>query len=312
MKSLRQSRIIFENANERAFTSDEIQILKFLNKEIQNLKTKENIITYLKKILKLLGYDTAEALYYYYLFSLNYRPDGRYEDIKKGEQKDLSDIRGGKVPNYNISQFAKARIPFKGSNIEGFWEKDPNRVDQFVITSYGWYPVFIYKDGKWYKTSNTYSKSTSKQMSQTNIYSGVEFLTPNEMTLLRNGKSSDSLVAGKLEQSLNYLKERYSDRPFNFTSYWQRENQDATKVRVKYKVDNVREENGSIVMDVEVLEVVFTDGQNRITSRELPEETENLKEEIEQNLSIIISIDAPQNLKDYLRKKLVLNTDFNF
>jgi predicted RNA-binding protein with PIN domain len=132
------------------------------------------------------------------------------------------------------------------------------------------------------------------------------------MTLLRNGKSSDSLVAGKLEQSLNYLKERYSDRPFNFTSYWQRENQYATKVRVKYKVDNVREENDSVVMDVEVLEVVFTDGQNRITSRELPEETENLKKEIEQNLSIIISSEAPQNLKDYLRKKLVLNTDFNF
>jgi hypothetical protein len=301
-----------ENANEKAFTSDEIQILKFLNKEKQNLKTKENIITYLKKILKLLGYDTAEALYYYYLFSLNYRPDGRYEDIKKGEQKDLSGIRGGKIPNYKISQFAKARIPFKASNIEGFWEKDPNRVDQFVITSYGWYPIFIYKDGKWYKTSNTYSKSTSKQMSQTNIYSGVEFLTPNEMTLLRNGKSSDSLVAGKLEQSLNYLKERYSDRPFNFTSYWQRENQYATKVRVKYKVDNVREENDSIVMDVEVLEVVFTDGQNRIISRELPEETKNLKKEIEQNLSIIISSEAPQNLKDYLRKKLVLNTDFNF
>jgi hypothetical protein len=36
----------------------------------------------------------------------------------------------------------------------------------YVVFSYDWYPIFVYKDGQWYENQNRYSVSTAKQMSQ--------------------------------------------------------------------------------------------------------------------------------------------------
>ena len=159
MKSLRLNSNLLKEASERAFSTDEIKIFNLLNREKENLKTKEEITQYLKKVLGYLGYDKDGAMYYYYLYSLNYRPEGRYEEIKKGEEKSLSDIKAGKIANYTMSSFAKGKIPFKGNNVEGFWETDPKGVKQFVITSYGWYPIYIFKDRIWYQVSESYSKN---------------------------------------------------------------------------------------------------------------------------------------------------------
>ena len=86
MKSLRLYSILLEESSERAFSIDEIKIFNLLNREKQNLKSKGEITEYLKKVLGYLGYDKGDSMYYYYLYSLNYRPDGRYEEIKKGEE----------------------------------------------------------------------------------------------------------------------------------------------------------------------------------------------------------------------------------
>ena len=36
----------------------------------------------------------------------------------------------------------------------------------YIVSSYGWYPIFINKDGRWYENKDKYSVSTSKQISQ--------------------------------------------------------------------------------------------------------------------------------------------------
>ena len=217
MKSLRLYSILLEESSERAFSIDEIKIFNLLNREKQNLKSKGEITEYLKKVLGYLGYDKGDSMYYYYLYSLNYRPDGRYEEIKKGEEKSLSDIKAGKIANYTMSTFAKGKIPFKGNNVEGFWETDPKGVKQFVITSYGWYPIYIFKDKFWYQVSEPFSKSTSKQMGQTRIWGDNRYvLEPQQMNQLRNGVDINKIQDSIFDGFYDFLKSSYEGRNYIF------------------------------------------------------------------------------------------------
>jgi hypothetical protein len=90
-----------------------------------------------------------------------------------------------------------------GKNI-GF-EQDGKGEWAYVVISYGWYPIYIYKYKKWFEASNTYSSSTSKQMRNTrptrwNSKIGKEMLIcdRNEMEEIRRGViKPDQLVVNK-------------------------------------------------------------------------------------------------------------------
>ena len=67
-----------------------------------------------------------------------------------------------KVANKNCKTFVENMREFKGNNLEGKFNSNGN----YVVLSYGWYPVFINKGNKWFEVSDTYSVSTAKQMTQ--------------------------------------------------------------------------------------------------------------------------------------------------
>lgn len=68
---------------------------------------------------------------------------------------------GGHISNRDAASDVAARQQFNASNLQGL-----NIGDSYVVLSYGYYPVFVYNNGKWYENDNGFSSSTRKQMGQ--------------------------------------------------------------------------------------------------------------------------------------------------
>jgi len=138
----------------------EITVLKSLNKKGFTPKTKRSeILGFLSDDL---GLDSQESMEMYFLFLHNYLPTGDYDSLES-PMRTKFDMYSKKVksPNYTARDLVKAKIPFEGSNTRGEW-----RGNVYVVISYNWYPIFVYKNGQWYENSQGYSMSTKKQMSQ--------------------------------------------------------------------------------------------------------------------------------------------------
>ena len=104
-----------------------------------------------------IGVEGMEAFEIYQLFMDNYRKDYKTQGLKR------SDITRKKVrtPNNRARDLVTNKIPFKGSNTHGEY-----RNGSYVVFSYNWYPIFVFKDGQWFENEQKYSVSTSKQTSQ--------------------------------------------------------------------------------------------------------------------------------------------------
>ncbi len=75
----------------------------------------------------------------------------------------------------------KSKIPFTGSNTSGYWYRN-----SYVVTSYGWYPIFVFKNNQWYENKNKYSRSTGKQMGQLRPTPDTISLTVKELEKIIN------------------------------------------------------------------------------------------------------------------------------
>lgn len=153
-------------------------IKKILREEVENFRDKHDrkIISYLikqgfnrnsdyKDVIKFLdsnfGIVGLEAFQMYQMLKDN------FGDIENGDElirRDVSKLRI-KSSNYNSRELVHARIPFKASNTDGEYIGNT-----YVVSSYGWYPIFVYKDGQWFENKDKYSVSTSKQTSQLRPY----------------------------------------------------------------------------------------------------------------------------------------------
>ena len=203
-----------ESSDSKAFLPQEVYIFRTIQKQLKELKTKDKIIGRIKEILDYMGFDPLESMYYYYLFTSNFREDGRYDLTKESEKKGPQDLKAQKTTNTNVGPFAQSKIPFKGSNLEGFWEKDLNGVDQYIITSYGWYPIYIFKKGQWYKINDTYSSSTGRHVSNTQIGYDKPLFNKSEMNALRSGVNPEKLLSNKYEKLVQKLKNEVIGRKF--------------------------------------------------------------------------------------------------
>ena len=304
---------IRENSRERAFSNEEIKMFKILNREKENLGTKEDFISFIKTMLRAIGFDQDDAPRLYYLFSANYRPDGKYEDIMMGDEKSLLGLRPERTPNFKASIFAKSKIPFKGSNLEGFWEKDPSGKLQYIITSYNWYPIYIYKNNKWYRVTESYSKSTSKQMSNTRIWGDkIVDLTANQMNQLRRGVKEEEINEDKFEQLYQSLKS-YEGRNYNFISTelynLVQEGYPSSRVRFKFRVNNL-DKNDKVNLGVDMLEIAFKDRNGQIITRVRPENTPNFESKMSELFTTSFFWFLPQELRKTAKEKL--NIDINF
>ena len=230
-----------------------IFLFKLLNSKKKDLKTKKNTIEFFGKRLQMLGISPKEAERYYYLYTLNYRENGDYENITPEEFVNEKNFPALKVTNVSAGKYAYAKMPFEGTNVRGYWEKDRNGVEKYVITSYGWYPILVFKNGKWYSVSERYSRATAKQ------YSNVTRDGIYNTTTLRS-KDLKRLVAGYGEEKIknsriNEFMEDYKDDFLNSSFYSFMSlviDDDIIKASFDCKINNVELAGEKITIDAEV------------------------------------------------------------
>ena len=262
-------KIIFEN-EEPALSKSEIIMFKYLNKHKKDAGTKNELLEYIKRMLKLMSKPESEALAYYYSYTANFRPEGDYENLTKSNFKDFKSFKQKKITNVNSSDFVTGKIPFKGSNLEGYWDVNDKNEWYYVVKSYGWYPIYLFINDKWYQVSNTYSISTSKQMGYSRPYryssevgSKVYFVNSKEIDGLMNGRIDfDDLMKGKKTSLENSLKSELLNVP-KFVS-WGYYGDDIGKA--KFKVSDVKQIDDKVLITIDVLEAGRRDGQKLVKS----------------------------------------------
>jgi hypothetical protein len=251
-----------------------------------------------------MGLEPSLAAFYYEMFALNYREDGDYENLTHENFKGVKEFRSRTIPNTKAWEFTIAKMPFKGSNMDARWNTDSNGVDYYAVYSYSWYPIYLFKQGVWYEVTRRYSSSTGRQMSNanpvkydSNIGKEVVLVTQDEMKQLERSATIDDIMKNKVKSAVKNKEQLISKKPKNVgsVSYWG-DNEDANAMgfKVKFKVSDVREDDGKIVVDVNVMEVNRKEGNKAIktpenyTKGELPGVT---KERVEKNIIRVIQSD---------------------
>jgi hypothetical protein len=107
-------------------------------------------------------YEVGDAVFVDYMDAVDYCDENNIDYSEIIKLKEYATGGAVKVSNREARYYVENMMPFKANNLEG---KFKNGV--YVVLSYGYYPIFIYKDGRWFENLNKYSSSTGKQMSQT-------------------------------------------------------------------------------------------------------------------------------------------------
>lgn len=266
---------LLENDNHKAFIPEDVFVFKQLNKIMKSAKTKENILLELKKLLDLMSLSQDDALYYYYTWVLNYRENGDYDSITNAQKVGLETLKKTKSTVGGSGTYVRSKIPFKASNLEGFWEKDVNNVDQYVVVSYNWYPIILYKDGRWYVVSDSYSRSTSRHIGSGLPHTQkITRLTPDELRLLRLGKNVDELKTKKVSNLVSKFNQYIGKDFFShmYVSYWV--NPEAVpvvgprnKFRVKFTLKSIDVDGLNIILNVKIDSLDIISYSGKIVSR---------------------------------------------
>ena len=277
------------DTEEKALSTVELVLFKKLNQEKEKgkLKTKDEIKDYIKKLVPYLGLPEASLIYYTELFRNNYRKDGNYGELTKADLIDPKDLPGKRISNPMADQYTSYQMPFRGSNLEGFWRTDPKGVKMYVVLSYGWYPVYLLKEGIWYEVVSRYSSSTGRQISNAapfryseKLDANVYWATPDEMKMLMRGTTHKEFLKNKLETFEKKAGQEISQRKRSLTSYGFGEGYH--KYKIKFKIKNLRKEGDRGVVDVDVYGVF--DERNNVNVDYLNYPQRFIKEMVEDKL----------------------------
>jgi hypothetical protein len=282
-------RRILREEQEGPLTKKEIMLFKYIDKHKKETKTKPEMLKFLKSMLPVLGLSTNQSNFYYEVYTANFRPEGDYENITKENFKDFKQFKQRKVANNSAYEYASARMPFKGSNVEGQWDVNNNNEWYYVIKSYGWYPVFLFINNQWYRTLDTYSNSTSKQMSQvnpvkfdSNLNSDVMGVTKGEMERLMSGLYSLDRV--KTDRVSNFVrnKDSVTNQSKLISGGW-----GENAHRVNFMIKDVEEVDSKIKIYVKVLKAGKMVDRKMIPDsnfRDNPELLNNITNTIKQDI----------------------------
>jgi hypothetical protein len=304
MKELIRKILREQNTGTNPMSRTEIMLFKYINSKKKEAKTKPKLMELITTTLKSMGLEPSLSAFYYEMFALNYREDGDYENLTHENFKGVKEFRSRTIPNTKAWEFTIAKMPFKGSNMDARWNTDSNGVDYYAVYSFGWYPIYLFKQGVWYEVTRRYSSSTGRQMSNanpvkydSNIGKEVVLVTQDEMKQLERSATIDDIMKNKVKSAVKNKEHLISKKPKNVgsVSYWG-DNEDANEMgfKVKFKVSDVREDDGKIVVDVNVMEVNRKEGNKAIktpenyTKGELPGVT---KERVEKNIIRVIQSD---------------------
>ena len=271
----------------------------------------------INRVLKLLDMDEALTKYYTELYLANYRPDGRYDLLTSDDIVDPRTRSPWSISNPEAYKYTKAMIPFKGSNLKGQWEKDNKGVDMYVVLSYGWYPVFIFKKGIWYEVVDRYSSSTARQINNSDPGSigkwwerdlnvPVYLADQDEMAKIRKSMTHDELIEYKKKKligskkSLSQRMKLISNDPYSWSE--DPEIRSQVPAKIKFKINDVEVIDGKLTMIVDVINVVKKVGDKGVDTPEnylkgqLPGYTKTkVEDSIRKNLK--------QKFKSYIGKR---------
>ena len=278
-----------------------VRLFKLFNEYKKTAKTKKELLNIIMEYLPLFGISKIYAIYMLELYLLNYREDGDYSGLNKDNFIDPRKKSGQKTANYQSGDFTKAQLPFQGSNLQGYWTKDRNGVKYYVVKSYGWYPVYIYKEGKWYENFDRYSNSTSKQMLRSRPYTynneidtNVYLMSKKEMEMLESGFSHEDVMKKKKESFRDVSpSSRLSTAE---TQGW---TGDIPYLKIKFKISSIEDLGDKNAVNVDIYDVFKTENYKQIPTPEnylkgeIPNVTpEKIEKEVERKLR--------QNFREYL------------
>lgn len=189
----------------------EIKLFKYLNKNIHRFPTKKELLGFMKRMMPVFGKNVNDAMLYYEVYTQNYREDGDYENLTFETFKNYRDFAQRKTTNSTAYEYSSGRIPFKGSNLEGFWDVNRKNNWYYLVLSYDWYPIFLNINDQWYGTIDNYSSTTAKHMSNSNpirynsgLKSDVIYLTKDEIEdLMRGYVTYDEIGDKRVENFVN-------------------------------------------------------------------------------------------------------------
>lgn len=265
----------------------EIVLFKYLNNNKKEAGTKDGLMSLIKGMLQLMGLPEEQARFYYEIYTQNYRPEGDYENLTYETFKNVKDFKQKRVSNSSSRDFVIAKIPFKGSNLEGYWNVNNKNQWYYVVKSYGWYPIFLYINNKWFEVIQRYSISTGRQMShsrprryseeiKTEIYS----VTRNEMEKLIRGEELDTLQKERVDEFIKNFKSIYPETKKNVTiGHW------GEKKRVTFNIDRVSKSNGKVKLVISILKAGPVVDRKTVINPEGYQSDPNFVRDLENELS---------------------------
>lgn len=262
-------KIIKEESEGSYFSRMEIKLFKFINNHKKQLGTKEKMIEFLRNALPSFNIPVSKASEYYHTYMLNYLENGNYESITKSNFKDPKKHSTQiKTSNINSGEYTHNKLPFKGSNLEGKWTIDKNNVWTYIVLSYGWFPIYVYKYDKWFQINRNYSSSTAKQMRHSNptywnsdINEDVIVVSEEEMKKIISGSMSIPELISQKESLFTEKVSTTIKKPMFSTSGWYN-----NKIKISFTIDNVMVENNQPKVDITIFDVNKMDDRKVINS----------------------------------------------
>jgi hypothetical protein len=277
-----------------------VKIFSLLNKEKKKKKKQSELLAEVENMLTYFGINGGYAKFLLELYILNYRQDGDYSFLTTDNYIDPRKQKPKKTSNSKSDDYTRVQLPFKGSNLEGYWSEDKYGVPYYVVKSYGWYPVYIFKRGKWYENAERFSSSTSKQMYEAdpfsryseNIDSKVYILSKEEMEMIQDGADHNKVMKNKIssleKDSQNFLSKRKQSSTFFKPDLYER-------YKVQYKIESIDIVDGKGVVTINIYDVW---DENR------PTETDRLNSITKDRIESELKRSLIEKLKKYVGSKV--------
>ncbi len=322
LKAFQNKKVIKEQEKIEKIPKIALKIFNYvdsLRKENPKYKTKKEIEELIGRTLTYMGLEEGLKKYYTELYIANRTKTKKWEDLGPDDIIDPRTLPGKTTTNPNSYQYTKAMLPFKGSNLQGLWKKDAKGTPIYVVLSYGWYPIFLHKEGRWYEVVDRYSSSTARQIYNSdptqlttkwdkNLDVPVYLVNPDEMKKLRGGLNHEELMIGKRDRLLGSREDLQKKRAqFSKTwggTSWPRDPYDEeVPTKIKYKIKDVIQKENKVIIQVDIVDVkirrgnVGIDTPQNYLKGELPGIT---KEKIEKG----VKSDLVRNFKEFIGNRL--------
>lgn len=255
-----------EGKGDNPFSEKEIRFFKYLNKNKKKYPTQSKLLEFIRSMMPFIGRPESDARFYYEIYTANYSPEGDYENIDKSTFKDFRSFKQRRTPNNTAYEYSSAKIPFKGSNLEGYWDVNQNNEWYYVVKSYGWYPIYLFINNNWYRVSDSYSNSTAKHLSGSNpvrynsgLKSDVYYVTESEIKDLKNGKSLDEIRRKRITNFSSKFGKALIGTKRTISMGWFE-----SRKKVNFTISNIKEEDGKIKIYVTINKAGKVEGTNRM------------------------------------------------